>query len=85
MRKTRLVKRGGQYYYRAGVPSELLQRYKPKRDEFRFSLRTGDRAIAKRRVLDKSIRMLQRAAHCATHRAMPVSPDGRGVPFRVCW
>ena len=57
MRETRLVKRGGQFYYRARVPSDLVLHYKPKR-EFRFSLRTADRAIAKRRVLDESIRML---------------------------
>ncbi len=57
MRESRLVRRGGKYYYRARVPADLLLHYKPKR-EFRFSLRTGDRDIAKRRVLDESIRML---------------------------
>lgn len=58
MGEHRLSKRGGRYYFRMRIPSDL-KLYFSQRREIRVSLNTDNRAIAKRLVAEKSAEVLK--------------------------
>lgn len=72
-RQTRLLKRGGTYYFRARIPSDLLLAF--GRAEFRYSLGTRDYREACRRLREASVAFDR---ECDRWRCERVSNTGAG-------
>ncbi len=54
--QARLHRRGNIFYFRAKIPQDLLEHFKPRR-EIKFSLGTSDKRLAVARVHEESIRL----------------------------
>jgi hypothetical protein len=67
-----LVQRNGVYYVRAPVPKNLVASLNGKR-EITYSLKTKDRKIADRRIIDEAKRI---ADLFDEHRLLNVRPNG---------
>ena len=61
--QARLHRRGNIFYFRAKIPQDLLEHFKPRR-EIKFSLGTSDKRLAVARVHEVSgVRINGRASH----------------------